>query len=75
MVTGPRTVFYGLGPAGHELRLMPGPAAGPGSPVPGVGGQQVFQHAAAEAGQPGPDRQFRRLDALPAGQRHGHGGG
>src|SRR6266699_1882507 len=33
---------HGLGPAGHEPGLMPGPAVNPGSPVPGAGAQQVF---------------------------------
>jgi hypothetical protein len=53
---------------------MPGPAVHPRPTVPGVSAQ-AFQHPAAQPGQPGPDRQLRRLDALPAGQRPGHGAG
>jgi hypothetical protein len=66
---------HGLVPVGDEPGLVPGRAVGERAPVAGAGAQQRLQQRASEPGQPGPQREFRRLQARAACQRGGHGGG
>ena len=71
-IDGAKDGVDGLGAVGHELRLVPGPALHPGTPVANVGGQQVFQQPRAQPCHGGADRQLHRLQASAAGaQRPG----
>ena len=51
------------------------PAIGPRPAVAGVGGQQRLQQRASQLSQPGPHREFCRLQARAARQCGGHAAG
>jgi hypothetical protein len=62
-------------PAGHELCLVPGAAAGARAAVPAVDAQQVLKQPAAQPQHRGADRQLHRLQPAPGAQHAGRVGG
>jgi hypothetical protein len=59
---------HGLAPVGDKPRLVPSPAVHGRAAVTGISGEQAFQQAAAQLGQPGAKRQLYRLQAAATGQ-------
>ena len=54
------------GPAAGQLRLVTAAARHPRAGIPGIGGQQVFQHTSAQPDQPRPDRLLAASRPCPA---------